>query len=124
METEVASETSGLSLQERLDEINEKLLLIGATPAFCRTYFMSHVGRCDETRACECVRHIAGVPALPSGMVCSQVFGTHLVELKTRLKWVGAETDTYRKLWHDVRAEETAAGLVQGQTGRKVTYRV
>lgn len=53
-------------------------------------------------------------------MMCSLAFGAHLVEIKTRLKWVGAETATYRKLWHDVRGEEAVESMAHGQTGGKV----
>ncbi len=104
---------SPASLQGRLAGIDAGLKRLGATRAYCRGYFGSLAGRCEETRACACVRHVMGAPCLPEGMVCSQAFGMHLAELKGRLKWVGVNTAAYRQQWQDVRSEEAAEGFMQ-----------
>jgi hypothetical protein len=98
------------STKERLADIETRLAEMGATPEYCRSFFHSSSGTCDEQRAGACTKHSAlGATRLPAGKMCADELRTYLSDLKTRISQVENSITGLRQQWQDVSQAVAAA---------------
>lgn len=79
------SDQSEDSLRQRIQEIDEQLLILGATDAYCREFFQTGGGVCELVVGRRCKRHRACRACLPPGKMCSIEFGQRALELRKQV---------------------------------------
>lgn len=99
-------------IRARRVEIEQELAQMGASREFCRDYFMSACGTCEQTRGCACVRHSTCGPALPAHLMDVDDFAVYLSDLDENLAKVRGDIDKYKQRYREV----TADGFMNGDT--------
>jgi hypothetical protein len=104
-------------LRARRVEIERELAQMGASREFCRNYFTSASGTCEQTRGCACVRHSSCGPALPAHLMDGDEFAQYLSETDETLCKVRADIDKLKQRYREV----TADGFMSGE-GQSVRF--
>lgn len=89
----------------RLQTINAKLEKLGASEEYCRNYFHSGAGVCEEEYGGVCVEHRAAHFALPAGLMCARKYGRKIQYLRKRIEMVEAERKTLKDQWNEFKSK-------------------
>lgn len=92
-------------LQSRRISVRAELDRIGASPDFCRNYFQSASGKCEEQRGCACVKHATSAFTLPKGKMGEAEFRTYALELEGRIVGAKSNVDRYRAGYRELTAD-------------------
>jgi hypothetical protein len=93
------------SIQARRVEIERELAQMGASSEFCRNYFQSACGQCEQTRGCACVKHSSCAAALPPHLMDVDDFATYLSDLDDNLVKVRGDIDKLKQRYREVTAD-------------------
>ena len=117
---ERAAPRSRQEITQRLDEITTKLQHLGATEAYCKDYFHSGAGSCEEHFAGVCVDHRGCCAALPHGLMCSRKFARQLQYLRKRIQIVEGERVVLKRQWEEFKTQHEVVEnmLVNNEEGQ------
>ena len=95
----------GARLQARRGEIERELAQMGASREYCRNYFQSACGTCEQTRGCACVKHSSCGAALPSHLMDVDDFASYLSDLDDGMVKVRSDIDRLKTRYRELTAD-------------------
>lgn len=95
-------------VSSRLHAINSRLEQLGASEEYCRGYFHSGVGVCEEEYGGICVEHRAAHFALPPGLMCARKYGKKIQYLRRRIEMVETERKNLKDQWQEFKSKHEA----------------
>ena len=105
-------------IRARRAEIERELAQMGASREFCRNYFMSACGTCEQTRGCACVRHSSCGPALPAHLMDVDDFAVYLSDMDDNLLKVRGDIDKLKQRYRELTADGFMGSSSEGQSVR------
>jgi hypothetical protein len=91
---------------------------MGASREFCRNYFVSACGACEQTRGCVCVRHSSCGPALPAHLMDADDFAVYLSDMDDNLLRVRGDIDKLKLRYRELTADGFMGSSSQDQLVR------
>jgi hypothetical protein len=89
---------------ERVLELDRLLESLGATPDYCKNYFQSGAGVCEEACGQECFNHRLCIPALPFNLMCATDFGKRVRSLQLQIDRIEERRLSLKRDWNLVKA--------------------
>jgi hypothetical protein len=102
---QVTAGNSASDLQAKLQAVNARLEQLGASEEFCRDYFHSGAGVCEEEFGGVCVEHRSSHFALPPGLMCARKYGRKIQYLRKRMEIVEIERKTLKDQWQEFKSK-------------------
>lgn len=89
----------------RVGELNRLLEGLGASQGYCRTYFQSGAGVCEEACGQECLNHQLCIPPLPADLMCATEFGTRVRSLQVQIDRIEERRLSLKRDWNVIKLQ-------------------